>query len=74
MVSALNAQLAVARRAVGVKAPVVRRGKASLLFSPQEAAELDVHAVYQLAVRGKEVRRACRLVECRRSSMACSAR
>jgi hypothetical protein len=52
MMSALNKQLAAARRAVGSKPRVVRRGKPSLLFSPQQAAELDVHAVYKLALRG----------------------
>ncbi len=50
--SSLSAQLARARQAVGVKSPVVRRGKPSLLFSPQEAAELDAHAIYQLGLRG----------------------
>ena len=55
MTSALQSQLAKARDALGTVQPQIApgRGKPSLLFSPQEAAGYDIHAIYGLALKGE---------------------
>ncbi len=49
----LQQQLNNARKAVRAPNSAVTRGKPSLLFSPQEAADIDIRSIHEIAAKGK---------------------
>ena len=52
MASMLQQQLNAARKAVRAPNSAVPRGKPSLVFSPQEAADIDIRSIQEIAAKG----------------------
>lgn len=61
MASTLAQQLATIANAVGNYQGPIRRGKASLLYDFQQAADVDVQTIYAIALQGRARERTDRL-------------